>query len=515
VNTVKGYLLNNKTFELVNMENGRREALDDLRAAYLPRISTLAEKQRFIKCISPEGLAQEHSSLASFSFSLTDGQTLEVQIEHADEGHIMLTLTDPEVSAVVEAPAEAPVEEPATASEAAPVILEPVSKTDETVAAETGASDEPIAVEPVVILDESPAAGEDEASAGTLVVRSEVAYTAEQFQLALRNAYAEMEMEYEFDRSEMRAKTRVRSFLLTLSTFLLTLALVIVLYVNWGSFRTYLDYFLPTPTEETTEVTTSSIERVETEEHEAVYVPPYQAVTFQTQLLSTGTPRLNATTTTYYTLDCTVTLENVYTPEDFAKDYGSTFNLTGSEAGVALKFSYTNADAENTLATIIPQDAFSISVVTADGSEVEEYQLLTKLMKGDYNASIKAKNTVTLYKRYEYSDQVQFIRLRYFLDGEDHDIYFPLTDGDARVTYDDLASGDKGERVTRLQDKLVGLGYMQKATGTYSTTTVTAVKAAQKDFGLEETGIADDALQHKLFDSEATDDSTTQEASEK
>lgn len=68
-------------------------------------------------------------------------------------------------------------------------------------------------------------------------------------------------------------------------------------------------------------------------------------------------------------------------------------------------------------------------------------------------------------------------------------------------TFQTLQSGDTGDAVVELQLRLRALGYYTgKADGGYGPMTVTAVKKAQAAFGLEQTGIADSALQEKLFE---------------
>ena len=68
-------------------------------------------------------------------------------------------------------------------------------------------------------------------------------------------------------------------------------------------------------------------------------------------------------------------------------------------------------------------------------------------------------------------------------------------------TFSRLEFGDEGEEVTRLQNRLIELGYMEPGTadGKYGESTKTAVKAFQGALGLSKTGIANINLQQKLF----------------
>ena len=55
--------------------------------------------------------------------------------------------------------------------------------------------------------------------------------------------------------------------------------------------------------------------------------------------------------------------------------------------------------------------------------------------------------------------------------------------------------GDSGEAVSQIQSKLIALKYLTGSPdGKFGKWTAEAVKAAQKDFGLEPTGIADAAF---------------------
>jgi len=65
-----------------------------------------------------------------------------------------------------------------------------------------------------------------------------------------------------------------------------------------------------------------------------------------------------------------------------------------------------------------------------------------------------------------------------------------------------LQKGSKGDAVVKLQLALREQGYYSgKADGGYGPMMVTAVKAAQAAFGLEQTGIADVAFQQHLYGS--------------
>lgn len=68
------------------------------------------------------------------------------------------------------------------------------------------------------------------------------------------------------------------------------------------------------------------------------------------------------------------------------------------------------------------------------------------------------------------------------------------------ASYEVLSRGSKGDNVKRLQQSLIDQGFLSgKADGDFGNMTAEAVKKAQKAFGMDQTGIADDAFQKKLF----------------
>lgn len=73
-----------------------------------------------------------------------------------------------------------------------------------------------------------------------------------------------------------------------------------------------------------------------------------------------------------------------------------------------------------------------------------------------------------------------------------------------------MKRGNTGELVTKLQKRLIALGYLSgSATGTYDANTASAVKAFQKKNGLTGTGTADSATQKLLYSDSALDAKTT------
>jgi len=66
-----------------------------------------------------------------------------------------------------------------------------------------------------------------------------------------------------------------------------------------------------------------------------------------------------------------------------------------------------------------------------------------------------------------------------------------------------LVLGSNGENVSRLQERLTGLGYVSSMTGTYDNLTSRAISAIQKNIGIDPTGTADGDLQLFIFSSAA------------
>ncbi len=67
------------------------------------------------------------------------------------------------------------------------------------------------------------------------------------------------------------------------------------------------------------------------------------------------------------------------------------------------------------------------------------------------------------------------------------------------VTFETLKPGDTGEMVKNLQARLIETGYLSAAGDSYDQATADAVAAVQANYGIEETGIADDDTQEVIF----------------
>lgn len=75
---------------------------------------------------------------------------------------------------------------------------------------------------------------------------------------------------------------------------------------------------------------------------------------------------------------------------------------------------------------------------------------------------------------------------------------------DIETIYPTLEKGSKGEEVKALQQALIDHGYLTGAAdGAFGNMTAEAIRAAQKVFGMKETGIADHAFQKRLYDNKS------------
>ena len=92
-------------------------------------------------------------------------------------------------------------------------------------------------------------------------------------------------------------------------------------------------------------------------------------------------------------------------------------------------------------------------------------------------------------------DSTAVERFAYAIDDESIRAYGVMTDAVGTT----LKKGCEGEMVRQLQQCLADAGYLSiEPTGTYADLTIRAVRAVQKEHGLEESGVADQATQQAL-----------------
>lgn len=314
---------------------------------------------------------------------------------------------------------------------------------------------------------------------------------------SLQNKIADMQIEMQFERKEMKSHSRRVVVLFTLLALILGCVGGAVWDRQGGFFTNVLNQFFTkteeAPEQEEVEVTPeATVTPVEPQ-----YVSRLDTATFTAEISSNGTARTSTTITDYDTGTFTAGITDVLGPDDFASKY-TKYTLDGTEACVALKLDFESIKDEDL--TVIPQDAFQISMIGSDGERVEEYQLMDKEIAGSYAVSITDGNKKTFYKRYKYSDDIDYLVLSYYKDGSRSDYYFALKYDDPNVTHEELKSGDRKTMVTYLKTKLKALGYYSGTINTsFDSATVDAVKSAQADLGMEETGVADNAFQQALY----------------
>ena len=78
------------------------------------------------------------------------------------------------------------------------------------------------------------------------------------------------------------------------------------------------------------------------------------------------------------------------------------------------------------------------------------------------------------------------------------------------MTYNTLVKGDRNDEVKALQERLVELGYLSDtADGIFGSNTESAIRAAQANGGLAQTGVADNEFQQFIFSDSAPSASGT------
>lgn len=261
-----------------------------------------------------------------------------------------------------------------------------------------------------------------------------------------------------------------------------------------------------TPTVEPTVAPTT------TPEVEAVIVPFGTTQTISAQIHNDGTVRKTNDSQTYETLNFTMKVTRYLTPEYYAENYSDRYQLQGNEAGIEFELTLNDYMGSQ---TIVPQDLFVITLETASGVADQGYVLTSTELEN--NSLSLTTNIPTMgYKRFAFSESVgdmAYLKLTCWVDGEPQVYKFEVGDP-IRPTaaptstpkpYETLQSGDSGSDVMRLQERLVELGYLDdEADGRFGAKTSDAIRAAQKDFGMTETGIADSAFQERLY-AEATE----------
>ena len=297
--------------------------------------------------------------------------------------------------------------------------------------------------------------------------------------------------------------TNTRRIAISLTVFALLAGAVIGAAADrqGGLFTNILDQFFkkekPVETAEAVSEAAGTADDAEESGREIHYIARGEGADFTSEFSENGTPRTSTAQETFTKGTFSVRLAGVEGPEHFAKAYPD-YELDGTEAGVSLVIRF-EADEENEL-SIIPQDAFYMSLTGADGQATEEYQLMDQEIGGSYNVSLADGEEKTFYRRYLYNPDMRYLVLTAYNDGQACDYCFALEYGDTNVEHQALQSGDKGDAVAALQTKLTALGYYSGSIdSSFGSGTAEAVRAAQADMELEATGVADSAFLKELY----------------
>ncbi|MGI6239126.1 MAG: peptidoglycan-binding protein [Christensenellales bacterium] len=229
---------------------------------------------------------------------------------------------------------------------------------------------------------------------------------------------------------------------------------------------------------------------------------------FTAQLREDGTPASDTAEAAHHQLPVTMTVERHLTPEYYYENYSTQYNIKGNEAGAQINI---ELGAVEGLSEVSMQDAILVMFENEQGDVQQGFKFTDGEIGAQSNSEIATGAADAIYKRYNYGDvpDISYLTLTYYEGGFPVTVYFSLTDsilpeepasapeatqapaedGDAYQT------GDEGEGVLKLQQKLIELGYLSgTADGKYGKWTEAAVMAAQKDLGMAQTGVADAAF---------------------
>ena len=214
---------------------------------------------------------------------------------------------------------------------------------------------------------------------------------------------------------------------------------------------------------------------------------------FTAEVLKDGSPRRSVSEEAYTAVPMTLRLDNYLTPAYFAGHYRQLYKFDGTEAGAQITL--TNGGE----AAIVPQNAFWLTLETADGAQATGFQLMDAALGGNYGVSLQPGEEKTLYKRFVQTsgEEAIYLVLTWCEGGARESRYFLLEE---RAIYPELANGSRGDDVVALQTRLIELGYLDDdADGIFGPNTEAAVRAARQTAGMDEGGVADDALQFLLY----------------
>ena len=214
---------------------------------------------------------------------------------------------------------------------------------------------------------------------------------------------------------------------------------------------------------------------------------------FTAEVLADGSPRQSADEAAFTAVPMELRLDNYLPPAYYAGHYRQVFKFDGTEAGAELTI------RNGGTAAIVPQNAFWLTLESADGAQATGFQLMDAALCGNYGVNLQPGEEKTLYKRFEQTPEAEavYLVLTWCEGGEKISRYFLLEE---RAIYPTLENGSRGEDVVALQTRLIELGYLDDdADGIFGRNTEAAVRAAREAAGLAEGGAADDEMQFLLF----------------
>ena len=243
---------------------------------------------------------------------------------------------------------------------------------------------------------------------------------------------------------------------------------------------------------------------------QVIAIVPYgESFTYTTEIDAEGNARVEAAQQPYETLSFTQTMKGYMRPADFAAKYSTQYKLTGDEAGASFELILNDYTGD---AVIIPQNVIDVGLRSESGNTVERgYQLMDAEISGNSGIMLETNIPTTFYKRFQYSttgEEMEYLVVTTYVGGETRQILFQLEsdepEPEPEVVYNTLQRGIKSDEVLAMQNRLIELGYLSgNVDGTFGPKTEEAIRAAQAAFGLEQTGIADNAFQQKLYEGAA------------
>ena len=319
---------------------------------------------------------------------------------------------------------------------------------------------------------------------------------------AMHATLEDMQLSMQMERDETRKKHRRGSILLALLTVIAGLAGGSILMQKVPEYAEVLGRFFPAEETPAPTETPPPPEEVEVVTPDTVVEYVYFTGTqeMKADLMANGLPSTSAGYENDETVTVSLSVPEVLTADWFAEQYGKDgYALDGTENGVHLVLSFSGAEE---ISSIVPQESFPMRLTDAEGNTVTGYQLMDQPIGGKYSVKVSADTPTDLYKRCEGVENARYLAVSCWQDGVPHEYRFALRYDDPNVEHGELKTGDKGDAVLAMKQKLAALGYLSEkaaATNQFNGEAAKAVKAAQADFGMEQTGIADNAFLQALY----------------